>query len=373
MTPSIPLFRVFLPAQTHATVKSTLDSAQLGQGRQVAEFESRLGRWLGTSKLCSLSDFSGAITLALYAAGVRPGDEVILSPLTCLATSMPVCNLFAKPVWCDVDPATGIMDASRVEALITEKTRAILVYHWSGDVADLGALRDIARRAGIALIEDASEAFGAEQGGVKLGSGTANFTVFSFGPVRHLTCAEGAAITTDNQDSIESLGKLRRYGIDKATFRLDNGDLNPASDIPVAGFNFPMNNLSAAIGIAQFQGLDANLQKHRENGACYQDKLADVPGITLLSRRSDSMSSYWTYSMRAERRDDLIQKLIAHGIGSQRLHLRNDDYSCFSASKKTEPMPGVDTFDKENISIPCGWWVGEAEREIIISCIRGGW
>jgi perosamine synthetase len=370
---TIPLFRVFIPAGTHGALKATLDSAQIAQGRQVDEFEKRLGRWLGTNRVCSLSDFSGALTLALYSAGVRPDDEVIVSPLTCLATSMPIANLFAKPVWCDVDPRTGMMDASRLQALITERTRAILVYHWSGDVADLSALGDLARRAKIPLVEDASEAFGAEHRGVKLGCGTADFTVFSFGAVRHLTCAEGAAIASNSADDFELMGRLRRYGINKSTFRLPNGDLNPHSDIPIAGFNFPMNNLSATIGLEQFGEIDANLETHRANGRFFQRELAQVPGITLLSRPADSSPVFWTYSMRVERRDDLIRKLIENGIGCQRLHLRNDDYSCFAKSRSRDSLPGVEIFDKENISIPCGWWVGQKERETIVACIRGGW
>ncbi|MFM9967786.1 MAG: DegT/DnrJ/EryC1/StrS family aminotransferase [Burkholderiales bacterium] len=370
---TIPLFRVFLPAETSNAVKATLDSGQLAQGDTVAQFETRLAQWLGAQNLCAASDFSGALTIALYAAGVRPNDEVILSPLTCLATSMPVCNLFAKPVWCDIDPTTGMMDATHLSKLINAKTRAILVYHWSGDVADIDAIRAIAKTANIPLIEDVSESFGAEYQGAKLGAASADFSVFSFGPVRQLTCGEGAAIVAASTEQADLLAKLRRYGINKTGFRLPNGDLNPASDIPVPGFNFPMSNLSAAIGISQFDQIDANLRIYRDNGAFFHDALKNIPGVTLLHRREDAIPSYWTYSMRVARRDDLIGKLIAQGIGCQRLHLRNDHYSCFDAFKSPHPLPGVEVFDGENLSIPCGWWVGEAEREKIVDCFRGGW
>ena len=183
----IPLFRTHLPANAHLAVKATIDTGQLALGANGAEFEKRLGAWMDTPNVCGISDVSGALTLALYVSGVRPGDEVILSPMTCLATSMPVANLFATPVWCDVDAATGMMDPNQLEALITEKTRAVIVYHWSGDIADLQALRAITRRAGIALIEDASEAFGGELQGRRIGCDTADFTAFSFGGVRQLT------------------------------------------------------------------------------------------------------------------------------------------------------------------------------------------
>ena len=373
MSNSIPLFKTHLPHDAHLAVKATIDTGQLALGAKVAEFEKRLGRWAGAHRICGISDVSGALTLALYVAGVRPGDEVILSPMTCLATSMPVANLFATPVWCDVDAQTGMMDASLIEQLITERTRAIIVFHWSGDVANLPELRDVAIRAGIPLIEDASEAFGAEFQGARIGRNTADFTVMSFGAVRQLTCGEGAAISTADDRTYESLQKLRRYGINSTTFRLPNGDLNPASDIPIAGFNFPMNNISATIGIEQLGNIDSIVNQYRANGEYFDKSLADIPGITLLARRIDAISGYWTYSLRAERRDDLVQKLVSNGIGSQRLHLRNDRYSCFAGSANRFPLPGVDLFDRENLSIPCGWWIGPREREAITSCIRAGW
>ena len=134
-----------------------------------------------------------------------------------------------------------------------------------------------------------------------------------------------------------------------------------------------MNNIAATIGLEQFHNIDAIVKRHRENGAYFQNALAHIPGITLLARREDAISGYWTYSMRAERRDDLVRKLVIYGIGSQRLHLRNDKYSCFASSISKDPLPGVDIFDRENLSIPCGWWVGSRERETIASCIRAGW
>ncbi len=342
-------------------------------GAKVDEFETALRTWLNAKWIIGASDFSGALILSLYTAGVRPGDEVILSPMTCLATSMPIASLFAKPVWCDVDPMTGMPELTRIPTLITERTRAILAYHWSGDVASLDNLGTLCREAALPLIEDASEAFGAEHQDRRIGSGTADFTVFSFGAVRQLTCGEGAAIAVGNEETYVKLQRLRRYGIDAKTFRLPNGDLNPNSDIPVAGFNFPMNNIFATIGLQQFSTIDSIIAKYRENGRYYENTLHNIPGITLLKRDANTHSGFWTYSLRAERRDAFVQKLIQHGIGCQRLHVRNDRYSCFGNAPEEGSLPGVDLFDRENVSIPSGWWVDPHSREFIVTCIRGGW
>lgn len=372
MSAAVPLFKVHLPDTVLGALGRTFASGYVAQGAQVEQFERRLASWVGAKRVCAASEFSGALTLALYVAGVRPGDEVILSPLVCLATSMPVANLFAKPVWCDVDPSTGMLEASRLPPLISERTRAILAYHWSGDVCELETLGAIAASASIPLVEDASEAFGAEVRGARLGMNTADFTVYSFGAVRQMTCGEGAAVFVKDLDAWERLHRARRYGIHPPSFRLPNGDLNPGSDIPVAGFNFALNNIAAAIGLEQFAHIDRIVARCRANGAYFESALHGVAGVALLQRRKDAVSGYWTYSLRVQRRDDLVRKLHERGIGCQRLHVRNDRYACF-AGARTADLPGVGAFDRENLSIPCGWWVSDDDRDRIVACIRSGW
>lgn len=368
---AIPLFKVFMAESAHAALKLVLESGRLATGPQVATFESRFAAWLGATDAVALGDASGALTLALYLAGVRPGDEVITSPLACSATVSPIANLFARPVWCDIDPLTGMPEPGNIAGLITEKTRAILLYHWSGDVADVGSVLALAHQKGVKLVEDASEALGAEWRGRRLG-GEADFTVYSFYATKHITTGgEGAALSAADTQMAKTARHLRRFGIDPVKFRLPNGDLDPAFDIPLAGFNFQMNEIAATIGLEQLPHADGIVAHHRANGQYYDVALAEIPGLRLLKRRNDSVSGFWTYALCAERRDDLIRKLLSNGIGAQRLHMRNDSYSCFGG--RAQELPGVAAFDAQNLSIPCGWWVGEAEREFIVECIRTGW
>ena len=361
-----------MPSDVHPALEATFASGYIAQGEKVAAFERELRRRFCTERLVAVSDCSAAITLALFLAGVRPGDEVITSPMCCLATNMPIANLFAKPVWCDVDPGTGMLDPEHIARAVTPHTRAVLVFHWSGDVADLGPLRTAAQAHGLRLVADASEAFGACWRGKPLGSADADFTVYSFGAVRHITSGDGAALLAASSEDLALADRLRRYGIDRASFRLPSGDINPASDIPLAGYYFPMNNIEAAIGLAQLPYADSIVARHRENGLYFESALAGIPGITRLARRGDTQSAYWTYSLRAERRDDLLRKLHGESVGAQRLHLRNDLYSCFAASAGSM-LAGVDAFDAENLAIPCGWWVTDADRKRIAEVIRSGW
>lgn len=370
--PSISLFKVFVAERAAAALEPVLHSGQLANGVCVKSFETALASWFDTPRVVALSDASAALTIALTLAGVGPGDEVITSPIACAATLMPIKNLFAKPVWCDIDPLTGMMAPDKIEVLITEKTRAILMYHWSGDVADTAAVVAVAKRHGIKVIEDANAALGAQHLNKRLG-GIADFTVYSFYATKHLTSGgEGAALLAAKPDDLDLAHLMRRFGIDTPTFRLPNNDLNPQFDIPLAGFNFPMNEISATIGIEGLKHADAIVARHRENGLFYELALRGIAGLTQLNRRTDSVSAYWTYSMLAERRDELIRKLISRGIGAQRLHMRHDRYSCFG-STACDALPGVSQFDAANISIPCGWWVTDENRTSIVNCLREGW
>ncbi len=367
----VPLFKVHMPTAVNDALARTLASGYIAHGTKVTEFESGLGRLLGTSHLCAVTDASAGLTLALFLSGVRPGDEVVASPLSCLATVMPIANLFAKPVWCDIDPGTGMPDASHIGKGVTERTRAVIVYYWSGNPADIDSLRSSAPRA--RFVADASEAFGAEIGGKSLALAKADFTVYSFSAVRHITTGEGGALIAAAREDHELAMRVRRYGIHQPTFRLPNGDLNPDSDIAVPGFNHAMNNLAATLGIVQLDCVTPVIQRYRENGDYFDRALAGISGITLLQRLENSSSAHWTYSLRAARRTDLMRKLHENGIGAQRLHLRADRYSCFASARRADALPGVDIFDRENLSIPCGWWVTARDRERIAACIRSGW
>lgn len=368
--PFIPLFKVFMAQTAHAALKPVLESGRLATGPQVAQFESRLANWLGVSRTVALGDASGGLTLALYQAGVRPGDEVITSPLACAASLMPIANLFARPVWCDIDPRTGMIDPQLIAGLISGKSRAVLLYHWAGDVADIAKISAAAKRHGVKLVQDASEALGAEYMNRRLG-GEADFTVYSFYATKHINCGEGAALLAADPADLEATLRLRRFGIDYSRLRLPNSDLNPDFDIPVAGFNLTMNEIAATLGLENLRHADDIVARHRANGRYYEAALANASGVRLLARRADCVAGYWVFPLLAERRDDLIRKLAAHGIGVQRLHLRNDGYTCFGGAR--QDLPGVAEFDAGNLCIPCGWWVEAAERERIAECIRAGW
>lgn len=371
MPDTVELHRVRMPEHAGRRLAETLRSGYIADGELVREFERRLADFAGNPNVETAGEYSGALTLALYQAGVRPGDEVLTCPEACLGTNMPILNLFAKPVWCDVDPLTGNVDPDDVARRVTERTRAILFFHWGGDVAPIDELLAVAHEHGIAAVEDASEAFGAEYRGRRVGNTGSDYTVWSFGPVRHMTTGDGAAVTFADPDEAERFRRLKRYGIDQPSFRDDRGEIDPGSDIPEPGLNSYLNNIAAAIGLEQIADVEEGIERHRQNGAHYEEALRELDGIDLIRRLPDSISGYWVYTLLAQRRDDLQRALADAGIRSSTLHLRNDVYSAFG--KGPADLPGCAAFSASRLCIPCGWWVSDEDRERIVERIRAGW
>ena len=189
--------------------------------------------------------------------------------------------------------------------------------------------------------------------------------------MKHITTGEGAALFFASAADADQAQWLKRYGIHRPSFRTADGDLNPNSDIPVAGYNFYMDNIAATIGLEQFKHVADLIARYRANGRYYDEALRGISGVRLVKRLPDSVPSYWTYNLLVERRGDLIRKMKEKGIASQRLHVRNDVYSCFDAVRRG--LPGVDEFDQHNLSIPCGWWVTDKNRQNIVGTLRDGW
>jgi dTDP-4-amino-4,6-dideoxygalactose transaminase len=365
---SIPLYKVHIPPNVAGITSAVMATGQIAIGPNVGKFEDLLRDYLGNPLVTTTGDISNSLVLCLFLAGVRPGDDVLMSPLVCLATSCPVRNLFANIRWCDVDPTTGNIDPEDIAKKITPRTKAIVVYHWAGNPADLEAIHAVARAHNLAVIEDAGEALGAEYHGKKIGATGSDYTVFSFYPNRHLTTIDGGAITCAREEDYEKLRWLKRHGIHQPSFRDGNGEINPTSDIPIAGWNSYMNHVAATIGVSQMEHLPSIIARYQENGLYYDERLAAVPGITVLNRPLNSRSAYWVYTFLASERDHLLKRLRQEGVYASKVHLRNDLYTCFGG--KRDFLPGVDYFSAHCLSIPCGCWVTEKDCRLITELIK---
>lgn len=372
-----PMFKVHMDVDgTLAELRAVLESGFVNEGVQVSAFQAAVARFLGVNQLVLTNSCTSALTLALRACGVGPGTEVVTTPMTCVATNTPIDNLGGTVVWADIDPETASIEASDVEQKLTPATRAIMCVAWAGTPCDLDALDALARRRGVALIQDAAHAFGATWRGRPL-SHFADYTCYSFQAIKHLSCGDGGALVCRDADAFALTRKLKWFGYDRDAHKDERGEWKGqrwSADIEAGeiGYKYNMNNITAAIGLAQMPHVERILDQHRRNGAAYGDAFQGSSIIRPLRVPDGAVSSFWVYTALVvdERvnRDRLLEALNAEGIAAGLVHVPNDLYSAFR--KYHAELPGVRRFADRQISLPCGWWLSEEDCRTIAARVH---
>jgi perosamine synthetase len=301
------------------SVVDVLRSDWLTTGPKVAEFEEAFAARVGAKYAVSFSSGTAALHGAAFAAGLKPGDEAITTPMTFAATANCVLYQGATPIFADVSSDTLNLDPEKVAAKITPRTRALLPVDYAGHPADLADLQELARRHHLIVIEDASHALGAEYRNRRVGC-IADMTVFSFHPVKHLATGEGGMVTTDRADFAETLRRFRNHGISSdARQRQTEGQWH--YEMVLLGFNYRLTDIASALGLSQLKKLDENLRRRREIAAGYADAFQDLGSITLPAVRSGSRPAWHLYPIRLKLeklsvdRSHVFRALRAENIG----------------------------------------------------------
>ncbi len=362
---SIPLFKVHMAPRDELLpeLESVLYSGQISEGAAVATFERSFGRFIGQENVLSFYSGTAALHTALHLAGVQRGDEVISTPMTAEPTNLAILQSGAKPVWADIDPYTGNIDPNSVALLASVRTKAIMAVHYGGIPVDLANLRKIALNAGIPVIEDAAHALGAVYDGEMIGAHS-EYIMYSLQAIKHMTTVDGGMLVCRNPDDLARGRRFRWFGMDRSAQRTE-------LDVSGIGWKYHMNNVNATIGEIQLRHVPTIISRHADNGKWFDENLKGVSGLQLLRIPKRSSSSYWFYTILAERRDDLSKMLTSRGVGNSLAHKRNDRHSIFSTSKRE--LPGLDYFYSRMLHIPCGWWVSPDDREYIAALLKEGW
>lgn len=290
-----------LKSEIDAAVARVLESGRFVLGPEVEAFEQEFANYCGVRQAVGVNSGTSALHLALLAAGIGPGDEVITVPFTFYATVAAIGYVGARPVYVDIDPATFNIDARQIESAITERTRAILPVHLYGQAADMDPILEIARRHKLIVIEDAAQAHGAEYKGRRVG-GIGDLGCFSFYPSKNLGAAgESGMVTTNNPDYARTLSLLRNWGEEQR--------YHPV----LKGYNYRLPALQAAILRVKLRQLDRWIEARRALAADYARLLADC-GVVLPSTLTDVRHVYCLYTIRAQQRDELRRELEQAGI-----------------------------------------------------------
>ncbi|WKV13136.1 aminotransferase class V-fold PLP-dependent enzyme [Marivirga harenae] len=350
----IPLFKAYMNDSVIGGIGSVLNSGRLSGGEFTEKFEKGISTIISNPFFLSLS--VNSLEFALKLLDLKEGDEVISSPMSCLATNQPILNVGAKVVWADIDPFTGSLDPESVREKITKNTKAIIHFHWGGYPGYIDEINAIGREFGIKIIEDATESFGSKYKDAYLGSSPADLCCFSFTGVRLPNTIDGYGIAFSSEEIYEKAKKISDYGIDRKSFRDDLGEISTNCDIDVVGQGAKLNNIASYVGYSQLNNLDALFEKQQKN-AEYWDRIYDENSrvINRLNSRTDISPNYWVYTINVEKRDDFLLKMRKEGFYSSKMHLRNDFYSVFG--KKQPDLIGVKKFSETQLNIPCGWWI----------------
>jgi dTDP-4-amino-4,6-dideoxygalactose transaminase len=310
----VEFFRHSLGEREVGRIREVLQEPILTTGRFVTEFEQRFSAYLGAPHAIGVTSCTAALHLALLALGIGPGDEVIVPAMTFVATANSVIHSGAKPVFVDVELATGNLDASLVEAAITPSTRAILPVHLYGQMCDMRRLREIADRRRLALVEDCAHCIEGMRDGVRPGQ-LSDAACFSFYATKNITCGEGGAVVTKHSHLNERIRCLRLHGMSKGA--ADRYKRFEHWDVAELGWKYNMDNLQGALLLDQIGEMDERRTARESICQRYERELAGLPGVNLHTIVEGSLSArhLFTVLVDAKRRDAVINEIQDRGIG----------------------------------------------------------
>lgn len=368
---NVPLFKVFMSAHVDDPVCDVLHSGYIGEGQQVAEFESELSRHLGRHTLAVNSCTMGlmiALRLAqfwheeLYS---EPATEVITQPITCSATNMAIKALGLTPIFADTNPDTCQMDPKSAQALMNDRTLTAIVTHWGGVPGPTAELIKAFKDEGIdaPVIGDAAHAFGATLDPREI-------SAYSFQAIKHVTTGDGGAVSvpaSPNEWLSRDTRLLRWFGLDRTL----GTEMRCEQDPPFWGFKGHMNDIAASIGRMNLIGAPDRQKMAYANAIEYYDRLGRIAGVDPVPL--DTRASYWMMTVMVDRRDDLRRKLNEHGIGATPVHRRNDEMTVFKDGAHDMALPGTDHAAARMLCLPVGWWVTRDDVQKICDIIESGW
>lgn len=350
----IPLYKPHMPELPE--LNSILHSGKLAYGEYSRKFECDINSFLGCEQddVLVTNSFNMAIAVVTSLLNINPGDEVIASPMACLASTQPFAAHDIHIHWADVDPKMGTLSPDSVEKSITQKTKAIVHNHFCGYPGYIDEINAIGRKYGIPVIDDGIECFGSEYKGQKIGNCGTDITIFSFNAVRFPNTIDGGAIVIHNRELFKRAVLIRDCGIDRSIFRDELGEISSLCDIDLKGHSATMSNVNAYIGIKQMECAESIIAKQRKQAEMWKNIF--MGRCETIIERQDISPNFWVFGVLTRDKRAFIEEFRKDGWYASGVHINNNIYSIFG---KEETLPGVEEFHSKFVALPCGWWVKE--------------
>ncbi|MHB8168806.1 MAG: DegT/DnrJ/EryC1/StrS family aminotransferase [Thermoleophilia bacterium] len=374
-------FLVFgAPALEDAEIEEVVDSMRsgwLGTGPKVSRFEQDFAAYKGIEQAVALNSCTAALHLSILAAGIKPGDEVITTPLTFCATVNAIIHAGATPVLADVDPKSMNISPEQVRARISERTRAVLPVHFAGRPCDMDAICDITAGNGLKLIEDCAHAIETEYKGRKAGT-FGDFGCFSFYVTKNIITGEGGMVLTRSEEDAARIKVLGLHGMSKDAWKRFGDEGYKHYFAVECGYKYNMMDLQAAIGIHQLKRIEAYWLRRQEIWRRYNEAFADLP-VTLPADPGDGVRhAYHLYTIliyggRAGiTRDQFLAAMTAEniGIGVHYLSIPEHPYYQKTFGWKPEDYPNAMQIGRQTVSLPLSANLTDEDVEDVVSSVR---
>ena len=371
----LPFARPAIGEEEIAELVDTLRSGWITTGPKVERFTDAFRDYVGGRFAVPVSSATAGLHVALLAFGVGPGDEVVTTPMTFVATLNTIVHCGARPVLVDVDAATLNLRVEEIESKLTPRTRAILPVHFVGQPADLDAILELAAARGLAVLEDAAHAVGAEYKGRRIGSFPTT-SVFSFHPNKNMTTGEGGMIVTEDESVFEKASLLKFHGMDREAWKRFAKSGSPRYDVAVPGFKYNMMDIQAALGIHQLKRLEGFLRERERLARRYDEKLAGRAGLLLPQRVAYPVRHAWhlyTPLLDLERvtidRDRFLEELKRRNIGTGVHYTAAHEFSYYASEFgwRPEDFPEAHFVSERIFSLPLFPGLTEADQDDVIA------
>lgn len=368
----------FIGEEEIKEVIKTLRSGWWGTGPKTEQFEQEFSKYVNTKYAVAVNSATAGLHLALKALDLKPGDEVITTPLTFVSTANVIIHAGAKPIFADVNRSTWNIDPGEIVKKITSKTRAILLVHLHGRPAEMDAILSIARKNKLFVVEDAAHAIEAVYKGKKVGS-IGNITVFSFYATKNLATGEGGMITTNNKKWADRVKMLRLHGLSHDAWKrysVQNFKLYEAIE---PGFKYNLTDIASSLGLHQLQRIEKNLKRRGEIWKMYMDTFKDEPLLTLpssIEKNTRHAMHLFAVLINLEKikigRNEFVDKLIKENIGSgvhfSPVHLHPYYRRTFGYKKRD--FPNAEYVGERILSLPLGANLTDKDVKDVVSAIK---